>query len=133
MLPNNLELSIQKPYNQVMKLHDFAVELHIDVGKLTRYALNKDHPKGKHKARVFASALGFTRENYQELLQQIEDKTLEAEAKVHHTDRHGQHLQVDLSITGTTGETTIVRTGWLIAPGSRVASLSTLFVLEASE
>lgn len=27
--------------------------------KLTGYCLNPEHPRGKHKARVFASALGF--------------------------------------------------------------------------
>jgi len=37
-------------------------------GKLTGYCLNPEHPRGKHKARVFATALGFTAENADELL-----------------------------------------------------------------
>ena len=28
--------------------------------KLSRYCLSPDHPRGRHKARVFAAALGFT-------------------------------------------------------------------------
>lgn len=116
-----------------MKLCDFATEIQISVNKLTKYALNENHRKGKHKARVFASALGFTRENYQDLLQQIEDKALEAEANIHHTDKHGQHLQADLPIKGVAGQTAMIRTGWLIATGSRVASLSTIYVLESKK
>jgi uncharacterized protein DUF6883 len=38
----------------------------VDPQKLTRYCLNPGHPRGKHKARVFA-ALGFTTENADEL------------------------------------------------------------------
>ena len=34
----------------------------VDSRKLTSYCLDANHPRGKHKARVFAS-LGFTAEN----------------------------------------------------------------------
>ena len=34
----------------------------VDRQKLTGYCLNPEHPRGKHKARVFAT-LGFTAEN----------------------------------------------------------------------
>ena len=32
----------------------------VDLAKLSDYCLNPDHPRGRHKARVFASALGLT-------------------------------------------------------------------------
>ena len=32
----------------------------VDIAKLRDYCLNPLHPVGKHKARVFRSALGFT-------------------------------------------------------------------------
>lgn len=35
--------------------------------KLVDYCLNPEHPRGKHKARVIATALGFTAENADEL------------------------------------------------------------------
>ncbi len=38
----------------------------VDRRKLTGYCLNLEHPRGKHKARVFAT-LGFTAENADEL------------------------------------------------------------------
>ncbi|MCP4361322.1 MAG: hypothetical protein GY796_25210 [Chloroflexi bacterium] len=55
-----------------MKLRGFAPKLAINPAKFTTYALNEHHPKGKHKARVFKAALGYTSENYQLLLNQIE-------------------------------------------------------------
>ena len=38
----------------------------VDRQKLTGYCLNPEHPRGKHKARVFAR-LGFTAENADDL------------------------------------------------------------------
>jgi hypothetical protein len=35
----------------------------IQMEKLTGYCLNPDHSSGKHKAKVFAAALGITAEN----------------------------------------------------------------------
>jgi len=35
----------------------------IDVRKLTDYCLDPDHPRGRHKARMFASVLGITRDD----------------------------------------------------------------------
>jgi hypothetical protein len=35
----------------------------VEVRKLRDYCLSPEHPRGKHKARVFASALGLTRED----------------------------------------------------------------------
>jgi hypothetical protein len=32
----------------------------VDLTKLSDYCLNPEHPRGRHKARVFASALGLT-------------------------------------------------------------------------
>lgn len=39
----------------------------IPMSKLIGYCLNPEHSSGKHKARVFASALGITSENADEL------------------------------------------------------------------
>lgn len=39
----------------------------IDMKKLRDYTLNPNHIRGKHKARLFASILGLTVENDEEL------------------------------------------------------------------
>ncbi|MFC1976390.1 DUF6883 domain-containing protein [Chloroflexota bacterium] len=118
-------------YNIVMKLRDFAPRLLIDPKKLTDYALSETHPRGKHKARVFRTILGYTSNNYEELLQQIEAQASEAEAVVQRIDGYGQHLRADLTIKGVAGQEVMVRTGWLIAPDSDAAFLSTLYVIGA--
>jgi hypothetical protein len=43
----------------------------IDPRKLTEYALNPAHPVGGNKARVFESALGFTKNNADDLMGQL--------------------------------------------------------------
>jgi hypothetical protein len=115
-----------------MKLRDFASQLSIDSKKLTAYALNQNHPKGKHKARVFEVKLGYTADNYETLLQQIEALALDSEANLQRTDQYGQHIRVDLTVKGVFGQEATVRTGWLVTPGSDIAFLSTLYVIGTS-
>jgi hypothetical protein len=62
------------------------------------------------------------------LLVQIESQALAAKAVVQSSDAHGQRIRVDLEINGMAGQQAIVRTGWLIPPGSSEAQLITLYV-----
>ena len=39
----------------------------VDIRKLTGYCLNSEHPRGRHKARVFAAVLGITVDHAEEL------------------------------------------------------------------
>lgn len=107
---------------------DLVRRVVIDPRKLIDYALDPDNPIGRHKARVFARALGFTRSQYESLLRQLETKTLTAEASLHHTDQHGDYYRVDVDVTGPAGQQGIVRTGWLVALGSQEAVLVPLYV-----
>ncbi|MEM8719710.1 MAG: DUF6883 domain-containing protein [Cyanobacteria bacterium P01_G01_bin.39] len=87
-----------------MKLRDVVTEVIIDSRKLTDYALNPDNPRGADKAVMFERhlgfTLGFTRDNYQLLLDRIKANVLDAEAIIQKQDIHGQRYQVDLEITG---------------------------------
>ncbi len=116
-----------------MQLRDFADQLTTPIAKFTQYALNVKHPEGKHKARVFAAALGYTTANYTALRHQIETKALTAEASIIRKDQHGTHLQVDLMIQGLQNQTAIVRTGWLVPEKSNTAFLTTLYVTGTKE
>ncbi len=111
-----------------MNLGDVVSKIEINIAKLTDYALNPDNPVGYHKSRVFKSALGFSKDNYELLLRQFEENVLITEAYLKHTDVHGKHYRVDIEITGTEGQRAVVRTGWLVAPDSDVAGLTTLYV-----
>lgn len=63
-----------------MKLREIIDEVIIDPRKLTDYALDPDNPKGKDKAVMFQRHLGFEKDNYQILLDQIYNLVLEADA-----------------------------------------------------
>ena len=43
----------------------------IDSKKIKDYCLNPDHPRGKHKAKIFQSSLDLTFENTEELIYEI--------------------------------------------------------------
>ena len=112
-----------------MKLGDVVSRIVIDPRKLTEYALNPNNPRGANKAVMFERHLGFTKDNYQLLLQQIETKVLNSEAILQTTDVHGQRYQVDLEIEGVrSGQRETVRTGWIVEPKNDVARLITLYV-----
>lgn len=111
-----------------MKLREVVDRLVIEPRKLTEYALNPDNPIGADKAFVFEQKLGYTRDNYGGLLQQIQDRALEAEAVSKQLNRHGQRYQVDMEVTGVAGQTAVVRTGWIVEPEATFARLVTLYV-----
>lgn len=112
------------------KLRDVATQLAIDPRKLTEYALNPDHPfGGADKARQFQQQLGYTRDNCELLLRQIRERALAADAIATECDCRGQRYRADLEVMGTAGQRAVIRTGWIIEPGtelmSRVWSLCT--------
>lgn len=115
-----------------MKLKDVVTRLVIDSRKLTEYALNPDNPVGADKALMFQRRLGYTKDNYELLLQQIQDLALDAEATPTQADEHGQRYQVDLEIVGLQNQREIIRTGWIVEPGSDFARLITLYVRKRS-
>ena len=111
-----------------MKLADIVERVSVDPRKSTNYALNPEAPWGRHKAVVFKQALGFTQQNYVDLLAKIEQQALEAEATFHSEDEFGRRYTVDLSVQGTEGRQGLVRTGWFVPRGAREARLATLYV-----
>jgi len=115
-----------------MKLSNIVNGVVVDPRKLTDYALDPDAPWGRHKAAVFKKLLGFTRENYADLLTQIERYALECKVTFHSADEFGRRYTVDLFIRGTEGRKAIVRTGWLVPPGADEAYLVTLYVRKAA-
>ena len=61
----------------------------VDLQTLTGYCLNPDHPRGKHKARVFAT-VGFTMENADELQTALLKAAATADAQPTASDHFGE-------------------------------------------
>lgn len=113
-----------------MKLRDIVSQISIDPRKLTEYALNlENRTGGADKAVLFQRHLGFTRENYEFLLEQVEAQVLDADAILGKINQYGERYRIDLAIIGLEGQREMVRTGWIVAPDSDVAKLTTLYVL----
>ena len=97
----------------------------IPPAKLAGYALNPDHPEGGHKARVLASALGYTADHADELARQLLGGLKHQPATLRELDAYGQRWMVDIPVTGPAGSAT-VRTGWIVRPGADSPQLTSL-------
>jgi hypothetical protein len=110
-----------------MKLPNAARAL-IDIEKLRDYCLSEIHPRGKHKARVFATTLGLTAGNALELRDAISAAIQTEEAVVGEQDNYGQRYIVDFSMKRRSREAA-VRTTWIIRTSEDVPRLTSCYVL----
>lgn len=69
----------------------------VEIEKLRDYCLSSSHPRGRHKARVFITALGITADDAQELKQAILSAVTTEEATPTERDEYGQRFVIDFS------------------------------------
>ena len=86
----------------------------IPTDKLVRYALDPAHPRGRHKARVFASALGIRTQDWRYLHDQILDALPDAPVRSTRITPFGVAYEVVVEIDGLNGATMPVVTTWII-------------------
>ncbi|NNE34116.1 MAG: hypothetical protein HKN13_02700 [Rhodothermales bacterium] len=101
----------------------------IDISKLRDYCLDSRHPRGKHKARVFKSALGFTQTDADALKQAIETGILNAECEVAEEDPYGRRFVVDFEIRRG-DRSAQIRALWIIKHGEEAPRLTSCYVRE---
>jgi len=99
----------------------------IAIEKLRDYCLNADHPRGKHKARVFRSSLGLASEDAEWLQVQIAKGILDTECIEDGFDQYGQYYIVDLTIETQAGGAE-VRTSWIIRKVEDYPRLTSCYV-----
>lgn len=95
--------------------------------KLTGYCLNPNHPRGKHKARVFSLVLGFTIEHAEKLPEALLTAAATEEATPANNDRFGTRYIIDSAIAGPNGTPTL-RSTWIIRQGEAVPRLTSCYV-----
>jgi hypothetical protein len=98
----------------------------IPMEKLTSYCLNPNHPSGKHKARVFASALGITLENPNDLRELIKKAAIEGNIVQQNTTEFGELYKVDWVIADQ--DSIILRTLWELTLDSQAPRLISAFI-----
>ena len=100
----------------------------IDRRKLSDYCLNPEHPRGKHKARVFAEVLGVGRADAAELEEEIRRRILTEPCAVGTSDAFGARYNVDFRWERS-GRSANVRTSWIVRASESFPRLTTCFVL----
>ena len=98
----------------------------VDREKLTAYCLNPAHPRGKHKARVFAT-LGFTVENADDLRAALLAAAAAVDALPAASDRFGDRYVLEFEINGPRG-VRMLRSMWIVRRGERTPRLTSCFV-----
>ncbi len=98
--------------------------------KLTQYALNPEHPVGKHKAKVFESALGYTLDNHQDLIDNVYRNIDESKFVPKGNHGHGMRYEQILELVGPNGNKAKVLTAWIETDGKgKGKRLTTIYVL----
>lgn len=95
--------------------------------KLCDYSLNPLHDEGKHKARVFLAAMGFTQADAEQLRALVLDAAHTRDATPDKLLPHGQMYVLEFPAQGLHGLVTI-RTAWIIARGTDFPRLVTCYV-----
>lgn len=96
--------------------------------KLTKYALNMEHPSGKNKAIAFKEALGYTQENYEDLKAKILDSFNEKELVYKREDKYGKRYEQIMRIKGPNGKTANVLTAWIKENDNAEPRLTSIYV-----
>jgi hypothetical protein len=98
-----------------------------DIEKLRDYSLNPSHDEGKHKARVFLAAMGFTQDDAERLRVLVLDAAHTRDAAPGKTLPQGQMYVLDFPAQGLRGEVTI-RTAWIVERDTNFPRLVTCYV-----
>lgn len=106
----------------------YADRAEVSLRKLRDYCLNPLHDEGKHKARVFSSALGMTAVDAEALRDMLLAAILTQDAQVGLLDAYGQRYAVDLRVEWR-GKSAIIRSGWIVEHESDIPRLTSCYLL----
>jgi hypothetical protein len=70
----------------------------VDIAKLRDYCLDPAHPRGRHKARVFASTLGLTPADAKFLCEELLRAAREGSATLGDGDEYGERYAIDFKL-----------------------------------
>jgi hypothetical protein len=99
----------------------------VDIRTLRDYCLNPDSPRGRHKARVFATALGMTAADASKLRAKLLEVAQTGDAQIGELDLYGQRYTIDFEMETEVGKA-VVRSGWIVLHGKPAPRLTTCYV-----
>ena len=110
-----------------MKLPN-AEQAIVVIAKLRDYSLDAKHEEGRHKARVFAAALGIGRDDTDWLRGKLLEAALHCKCVRGRNTPFGQRYVLDFSLAKGPQEAR-VRSVWNVRPAETVPRLITCYVL----
>ena len=100
----------------------------MDIRKLSDYCLDPTHAEGKHKARLFAAAVGMTAKDAADLRDLLLQVVKTHEAQIGRRDDYGQRYTVDFLLQWR-GKRAMIRSGWIIEHNSDRPRLTACYPL----
>lgn len=100
----------------------------VDIAKLRDYCLSANHPRGRHKARVFVAALGLTEGDAAELQHALLEAAQIEEVVSGEQDSYGQRYVLDFPLSTAAGRA-VVRSSWIVRQGEDFPRLTSCYVL----
>jgi len=100
----------------------------VDMRKLEGYCLSSTHPEGRHKARVFHSALGLGVKDAHVLCKALLTACQTHEAHALRQDEYGIRYQIDFDLIHS-GKRARIRSVWIARADNPAPSLVTCYVL----
>ncbi len=100
----------------------------VDIRKLRDYCLNPHHEVGKHKARVFASALNLTEKDAPILQAALLKAVRTVDAEIGRLDKYGRHYTVNFEFERQ-DKRAVIQSGWIIDVNSEIPRLVTCLII----
>ena len=100
----------------------------VDIAKLRDYCLDPQHPRGRHKARVFAATLGLAQTDADFLREALLVAAREADALVGEPDEYGDRFTVDFELNQGNRQA-VIRSAWIVLRDEKTPRLTSCFVL----
>jgi len=100
----------------------------VDIRKLRDYCLDLTHDEGKHKAHLFAAALGMTRDDAEDLRDALLQAVKTHNGQLGRRDEYGQRYVVDF-VLAWRGKWAMIRSSWIIEHGSDTPRLTSCYPL----
>ena len=99
----------------------------VDIRKLQDYCLNPLHPRGRNKARVFAS-FGIRDADAEELRAALISAARDSEARLGAANPYGERYTVDFDLFRH-GKTMKIRSTWIVRSDEELPRLTSCYVL----
>jgi hypothetical protein len=100
----------------------------VDIAKLRDYSLNAEHKEGKHKARVFAAALGLRIDDAEWLQKKLLDVAQSDDCRLGRRTESGQRYLIDFELSRE-GKSARLRSVWIVPTEEDHPRLVTCYVL----